>query len=48
VYRDDGLGGEISTEVNTQEDPSVRNLPSLNQFTVTNFPVDTLGFTFRF
>lgn len=30
VYRDDGLGGNITTEVNTLQDPSVRGNPSLN------------------
>lgn len=48
VYRDDGQGGDISTEVNLVEDPAVRDLPSLNQLTVTNFPADSLGLTFRF
>jgi hypothetical protein len=48
VLRDDGLGGDIETEVNSTEDPAVRNLPSLNQLTVTNFPDSSLGYTFRF
>jgi len=38
VYRDDGLGGPINTEVNQVTDPLVRNLPSLNSLRVTNFP----------
>ena len=48
VYRDDGLGGDISTEVNESNDPLVRNLPSLNALTITNFPASSSGRTFRF
>jgi hypothetical protein len=48
VYRDDGAGGPIQTEVNQANDPLVRNLPSLNQLTVTSFPSGSQGRTFRF
>jgi hypothetical protein len=48
VYRDDGMGGEINVEVNESNDPQVFELASTNSLTVTNFPVSTEGFTFRF
>jgi len=38
VYRDDGAGGQISQEINTVEDANVRNYPSLNSLTISNFP----------
>lgn len=38
----------IATEVNTLNDPAVRNNPTLVELLVTNFPVNTQGFTFRF
>jgi hypothetical protein len=47
VFRDDGLGSEIDQEVNQEEDPLVRNLPSLDQMTVTSFPDASSGRTFR-
>ena len=48
VFRDDGVGGNIDTEVNLDDDPAVRELPSLNTLAVTYFPVSTDGQTFRF
>lgn len=48
VFRDDGANGAISTEVNSSNDASIRNLPSLSQATITNFPASSDGFTFRF
>jgi len=48
IYRDDGQGGDISTEVNAISDVEVRDLPSLNTFEVTSFPADSVGLTFRF
>lgn len=48
IYRDDGQGGDISTEVNSVSDVQVRDLPSLNTFEVTDFPADSSGRTFRF
>lgn len=43
---DDGLGGSFS-EVNVANDPTVINNPNLNEFTITNFPVGSLGRIFR-
>jgi hypothetical protein len=48
IYRDDGLGSDIDTEVNSVADINVRNLPSLDQFTITSFPASSEGRTFRF
>jgi hypothetical protein len=48
IYRDDGANGDIITEVNSASDASVRDLPSLNEYTVTYFPASSDGFTFRF
>lgn len=45
---DDGQNGPISNEVNTNNDPLVRGLPSLNTLVVTNFPANSDGDTFRF
>lgn len=45
MYRDDGLGGDISNEVHAD---SVRDLPSLDELTVSEFPDNSLGRTFRF
>lgn len=47
VYRDDGLGSVIDTEVNSDNDASVRDLPSLDTLTITNFPANSQGLTFR-
>lgn len=38
----------ITTEVNTDNDPAVRNKPTLTKLQVTYFPALTDGFTFRF
>lgn len=43
---DDGIGGSFS-EVNTVNDPAVINNPNLNEFTITNFPINPIGKTFR-
>lgn len=48
VFRDDGLGSNIENEVNSDSDTNVRNLPSLDQMTVTSFPDSSKGRTFRF
>lgn len=48
VYRDDGNGANIDVEVNTDNDPAVRDLPSLNSLRVTDFPANSEGKTFRF
>jgi hypothetical protein len=48
VFRDNGATGVITTEVNSVNDLSVRDKPSLSAFTITNFPALTDGFTFRF
>jgi hypothetical protein len=46
VFRNDGQGGAVDTEINTESDSNIRNLPSLRQATVTNYPADSLGLTF--
>lgn len=38
----------ITTEVNTLNDPAVRNNPTLVELLVTYFPANTQGYTFRF
>jgi hypothetical protein len=38
VYMDDGLDGSFS-EVNTANDPLVRDLPSLNTLEILNIPI---------
>ena len=48
IYRNDGGLDEISTEVNEDNDPLVRDRPSLNSYEVTSFPVDGQGSTFAF
>jgi len=55
VFRDEGMSTvqigtvtPITTEVNLVNDPAVRNKPTLTQLTVTSFPANTEGFTFRF
>ena len=46
IYRNDGEGGAIEIEVNTDNDSNIRNKPTLRQTTVTNFPAEALGKTF--
>jgi len=48
VYRDDGLGGDIVTEVNLVNDLAVRKMPTLRKLIVTNFPANSGGKSFRF
>jgi hypothetical protein len=48
IYRDDGNGGTIGTEVNSVNDVNVRDRPSLSQFSITNFPTGSVGKNFRF
>lgn len=38
VFRDDGAGGSINIEANAEGDTNVRNRPTLDTVTVTNFP----------
>jgi hypothetical protein len=42
------MGGPITTEVNTANDPNVRNQPSLHSLIITNFPASSIGKLFRF
>jgi hypothetical protein len=48
VFRDDGLGGDIITEVNLANDLAVRNMPTLRKLIITNFPNGMGGKPFRF
>lgn len=48
IFRDDGAGSDIDTEVNTNNDPTVRDIPTLDFLKVTYFPASTEGNTFRF
>ena len=48
VYRNDGLGGEIVIEVNSNGDTNIRNNPNLRQITITNYPAEALGKTFMY
>ena len=43
---DDGLGGSF-TEVNTANDPTVREIPYLNSFIISSFPASSVGKYFR-
>jgi hypothetical protein len=43
VYRNDGSIGDIITEVNTDNDPDVRDRPSLSSLMITNFPAASEG-----
>lgn len=45
IFRDDGQGGPITTEVDSA---SVRNLPSLHSYQITTFPLSSIGKLFRF
>lgn len=46
VWKDDGTGSQVFTEVNTASDPAIRNIPTLGQATITNFPADSEGLIF--
>jgi len=48
VFRDDGNGGEVSIEVNTDDDLDVRGNSVLKQVTATNFQAGDEGLYFRF
>jgi hypothetical protein len=48
IFRDDGAGGTITTEVNTNNDPAIRGIPTLRQANITYFPIGSEGDTFRF
>ena len=49
IFRDEGDGvSEVTTEVNTDNDPQIRNDPTLKQSTVTFFPAATVGNRFRY
>lgn len=48
VYRDDGSGGEIITEINISNDLAVRNMPTLRKLMANNFPIGNGGKPFRF
>ena len=37
VFRDDAQGGDVTTEVNTVNDPTILTNPVLRSFTITNF-----------
>lgn len=41
VFRNDGEGGEITVEANAVGDTNVRNRPTLDTLTITNFPAGT-------
>lgn len=47
VFRDDGAGSAVSTELNSSSDPAVRGNPSLDTMEITNFPTSSEGLTFR-
>ena len=48
VFRDDGNAGSIDIEANASSDTNVRNRPTLDSLTITNFPVSSTGLTFSF
>ena len=50
VFRNDGAQGDISIEANADGDTNVRNRPTLDSLTITNFPSGTstgLDFSFK-
>lgn len=47
IYRDDALGGDVTTEVNTVDDPALTGNPVLRQATITSFEADSAGMTYR-
>ena len=47
MYRDNGAGGLVDTEVNTVNDPAVRDIPTLRELDVTNF-TGVIGSSIRF
>ena len=47
VYRDDGTGNQIFTEVNIPNDPAIRNNPVLRQVSITNLPALSEGKIFQ-
>ena len=48
IYRDDSYGSAVDTEVNADNDASIRDNPILRQASVTHFPPDTVGRYFRY
>jgi len=48
LFRNDGALGATTTEVNSNNDPSIRDLPALRQAVVTFFPASPTGLTFSF
>ena len=48
IYRDDSFGSDVDTEVNADNDASIRDNPILRQASVTNFPENTVGRYFRY
>jgi len=48
VYRDDGLGGDLITEVNLANDLAVRKMFILRKLIVINFLANSGGKSFRF
>jgi hypothetical protein len=48
IFRSDGLTSAIDIEVNIDNDPAVREKPSLSQFLVTSFPDGGIGRTYKF
>lgn len=47
VFRDDGTGITPAIEINTSNDPDVRNIPTLREVTATLLAAD-LGTTYKF
>lgn len=48
VFRDDGTGSTVNVEVNSINDPLIRDIPTLKKAVVTNFPAAGEGLTYRF
>lgn len=45
LYRNDGQGGAVTTEIHSSD---LAGKPSLNHINVTEFPTDPIGLTFKF
>jgi hypothetical protein len=48
VFRDDSIGGDVTVEINQDDDANIRNNPVLKQALVTNFPTGTESNFFRY
>lgn len=48
MFRDDGAGSAIDTEVNSTNDSNIRDKPTLFSMQVTSYPTSPTGSTFYY